>query len=79
MSTHFRSRITDIINTDILLNQGICCTGDSRIGKIGELSYHECFATGGQYFPYLKTIIGATGLLLLNEFPTCSGRNPKNQ
>jgi len=75
----FRSRITNILNTDILLNQGICCTGNSRIGLTGELSYHECFATGGQYFPYTKTIVGATGLILQSAIPTCSQKNPKNQ
>jgi len=75
----FRSRIPNILNTDILLNQGICCTGNSRIGTTGELSYHECFATGGQYFPYTNTVIGGTGLILQSEIPTCSEKNPKNQ
>lgn len=78
MTINFRSRIPDIINHDIVLHQGICCTGNSRIGSTGEFGYHECFANNGQYFPYINSIVGSTGAIITSAIPTCQQRNPKN-
>jgi len=80
--TQFRSRLGEAVDYSLLLNQGLCCKGITRIGGTGELGYHSCFATGGQYFPFTKEIFNpATGSLLdYTEWETCSDKDPrKNQ
>jgi len=78
MSIQFRSRIGEAINSDILQNQGLCCKGNDLIGSTGEYGYHSCFATGGQYFPYLETIyIPALNRIRILE--SCEDKNPRNR
>lgn len=78
--TQFKSRLGEAIDYSILLNQGLCCKGITRIGETGEFDRLSCFATGGQYFPYTKEIFNPVlGILLdYSQWETCFDKDPRN-